>query len=270
MDFGSFGPLAIFAGAATFAVAVFVCVVLTGLLSGLIGYGVLDLGFRRIVQEAALKRYFTYFSTPFIKDFFHGRYGPTSMENDRFQRAVRILDRGESVAPLLGLSSRTLFSLHYRQICGQMQVVATAEAAEPVSAVTPLTDLLLILQRYPTGDRSSLPEPPTSRQSDRQRDLQAALNEIDRIQAELGFAISRYSFLAILAVLVGIYVVVLVALALYTTRVNGPGFWDLVAATPSYAASVFVAVIVALMMGPAASVVGSLVIGWLDRMLASR
>src|SRR5204863_1789963 len=51
--------------------------------------------------------------------------------------------RGGILAAIVGIDSETFYRLHYRQICGQLQLLAAAESRRSREGYRPLTSFLL-------------------------------------------------------------------------------------------------------------------------------
>jgi hypothetical protein len=209
-------------------IAFFITVILSGVLSALVTLGVLEVFGRRTLQKNLMVR--------FLSD--GGRSGFGSLETD-------------TLAKLVGMTPDVLFSLQYRQLCGQIMAAINNEGAAATEmespSSTPLLDYLSGL--YNRG--------PVSRELPSRAKLEQAVREVDHLQAFLGERISS----TVYGIVLTIWFVIYTAVSLVVILNSNQSIWPSV-----------ITVLLGLLLGGilafATAIVSGILFVWLDRLIA--
>lgn len=274
----------------------FLAVTFSGLLAGIISYGVVESYLKGEVQRRATvdlieKPLSLALKTPFGRADFETLFGPKSGKALPYRGGDRppVLDYmkfldglsgdGSLIPTLLGLPGRSAYALHYRQLCGQIassiQREAMMEAGEP-GAVTPVTDVMAFVfvvrkslpHRVGPGADEKDPLPPYELEIDGRSQGDRALAEVDLLQIRLSERVERLSFgLSLIAVILIFAALAFPAFA-YLNLAKGSELFLLRAAggLGAWLAGLMVLTLLAF----SASVIASLTFRWIDRVASPR
>lgn len=255
------------------AAGIFVTVMLSGILAGIIAFGLIDGVFRRTVQAEVVHRLLDRPVADFLQQgrsdwVVHFPQGRAIIE------ALRIMSKGGALLPkLLQMDEERLFALPYRQLCGQIANVIASETTQPVDdpggAYPPyvpvpgrLTLAMAIADQMAKAG-SDWEFPPNENGFIRMR----ALAFLDTIQIALGTAVlQRARWIAAALVLL----IVVAILAPNWQAMNM--FADRTSALHDIGAiiALFVAPVIGLLLANAAAIVAGLTFRWIDRIASAR
>ncbi len=207
--------------------------------------------------------------------FISSRYHETSpVRNQAYVEYVeKLLNTGYFVPALANMEARTVYQLHYRQLCAQLASVLSNEGlrSEGNETYTPLTDVLGFIAESHGGSQSGgilRRDTELSQMGDRYY-LEIALRQIDVIQAELGSRINTIVYGYAASCWTIFYVLVLVSAATFQAAQN-QGVWSSVSSAIENIFTGVFAFIIALALAIGTAVFSGAAFTWLDRVFASK
>jgi len=271
--------MAIFPALGLAVLGIFVTIVLSGVLAGIIAFGLIDSKYRERAQQAVILWMIDLPARNFIGDdnlkeikglkegldfSYHQRpwWGEMTLEV--------LLHRGSfRLAELLQLDSRNLFRLPYRQLCGQIANGLAAETRQNLEdeedgrLIYALTMLLVI------ADNAALGHPatravfiPFSAAKTR------AMAFIDRVQMELAEQVQRA------ANRISLYVIAVILIAILVPSLDALNLFYLSSShllqTVGGIGSLIVAPFLIITLALAARIVAALTFRWIDRFASAR
>lgn len=284
---------------------VFVAIMLGGIMSGLVTFGLIEFLFRRLIQKAtviefverpvrsALNKRGKDGEMPWILR--RRRYSSRSFEpgpdQDRFRRwraeYMRALEavwlrEGKLVPTLLGIPAAAAYALHGRQLCGQVAARLNRESMEGSGAqfvATPAIDTLLMAKFVLEDERKFPLVAPMSRAEEqdeaarvlalsRQADAEQAMSMVDVMQIEMANAVKGWAFLFSAIIVVFMFSAVLLSASTYLNPADASGGF-VVQVLGGLAGIVLAFVTIALIAG-AACVIAMLTFNMADRFATAR
>lgn len=299
-------PVSLLVVAVVASGGLFLVVTLGGLLSSLITLGALEISFRAKIQKSVLAKYFRLKQNKKADDnilslsryeenlrsYLSHKYKnkPESDVKKYINSLIKLESIGALVPTLAQMDPESLYRLHYRQICGQFQVVVNNEAMRraDASVYTPMIDILTFLSiQHNSVLQGNLVEigeahPGRKRRSDSdwmRYELDIAMREIDGIQAVLGSSLSKETFPYVLMAWSILYIPIfmMTALSYYSVSFSSLLFeftfsslLGIVWISIKFIFVAFIAFLIGLSLALGSAVFGAVAFTWLDRILASK
>ncbi|MDB5677450.1 hypothetical protein [Sphingomonas bacterium] len=243
------------------AAGIFIAVLLSGILAGVIAYGLIDGWMRRNIQRSL------------IEDLLH-RYRRHEMwtplspggqdEQDRPPPRDFSPDGALYLPHVLALVPDDFFGLPYRQLCGQLAGRISADVASD-AAGNGASDLSLFLARY-------IQQPDSAHASDGReefrRTAQRALTWVDRLQIRLANGVTVAASRIAAQVVLLIYFALSLPFALGMASMR-PASSRISTTVEAIGWSV-VAIMIIAMLAYGSQIIARLTFGWIDRLASPR
>jgi hypothetical protein len=280
----------LFLVAATGSATLAMTIILSGVLSGLVVFGVLELMFRESLQSRAIREHFPRYGRQddfarFIEEKYETIFRSSGKKLPVPREYLRWIEHGDFLEIASNGDPEHFFRLNYRQICGQMQSVIVSEA-EHLSAgqVTPMTDLLNftgytrkdrrtewapIFRREPSRFEEGVPEIERVRVAARSY-FEDASREIDKIQVLLATKLNDATFPFVFWIWFAIYALLIDGWFVTRAWFGFAGPLDYLLAVVWYPLGLLLCTGVGAGVALGSAVVGAIAFTWFDRFLASK
>jgi hypothetical protein len=278
----------------------FITVLLGGTLTGVICYGYTEIFSRRRIQhdqtvalvDGPLIRAFEMEGYASALERLRRRYSPdySAQSDGAFQRERRVaryiarirkaLKNEEGFVPtLLGLPHRAFYSLHYRQLCGQMAARINREAmdagSENRTPAEPLTDALSLIA---PGWEEALPPQaimaefgPGSKRLDafdRHSRSERAMAVVDLLQIRIAEAMNLHVLKLSASITAVMFTILAVSGASYLNFAESQDF--ILSRMAGAIVALLAALVMAILLGSAACIIATLTFRTIDRAASPR